>query len=1096
MKKLKKLKLCIYKFISALLVMGLITAMPVGFSMQHVYAETGGTSIETSDNQEGTVVLANEDTANSSIKLVDSVQEISSGITYTIENAEQLKHLSELVNAGQTCKGATIQLLNDIDLSAYDDWTPIGGKNAFNGEFYGNSYTISGLKIGQADAANKTLQLVGLFGSIDYDGYIHDVTVETEGIYANYSGEEYSVSVGVLVGLNSGNIVNCITLGNIECRASLDGEVRCGGIIGYNEGHIKESHSEVNVKCGDANLQESFIGGFVGNNIGLIDFCYAIGTVEAGDLIEGKIAMGGLVGWNEGRIVNACATGKITAGDLLGSLELLTGGLIGQNGGFVGNSYATGNVTAGTDSMVGGLIGFHGEGTLFNCYAVGETSGSSEDSTNAFVGVAYMMVDCENLYYNKESKQTLDGIIASTSKDINEVVLAKISDEMKSDDFKILLNKNRESFTFWNDDFAFADWKRSDDRNNGYPEFVGMEVPFTKIEAPSVLTAEVSDVEAKTAKIGGTVTDDGGDSITERGILYSTTEKTPTMEADGVIKVPLGSEKGEFSKKISGLSPITTYYIRAYAVNSADTGYGEVKEFTTKASDGKVTYEISGTVTSNENFVSGANVVLKQGNHEIGQTTTDTNGEYSFAGLTKGVYNLVVTKDEKIVTSLIIIQNADVNKQVKLSADNKNSILLVEGTDTPSVVVGGLDAVAENSEASQVVIKMTVEKKQENEAQNAAEIKKIAKGKHLDFLDMEVIETTAGKDKQLSTLGEVLEIVIPYDFTGKSNVNVYRYHETDVNTFEKLGTKPTSTYSDGTYYLDETNGLIYVYTKKFSTYAIGYQTETHRSSGGGSSYSYYNITVNQTDEGSISPNTISVRENSDKTFTIKAKEGYMISDVLIDGKSVGAVNKYTFENVKKAHTIKAVFKEVSKENPFTDINEKDWFYDEVLKVFEKEIMAGTSDTKFSPYIGTSRAMIATIIHRMENKPNYMESNPFNDVLEDKWYTDGITWCAEHKIVKGYGEGIFKPDQIVTREELCAILYRYAQYKGLDVTQKAQLSSFVDESEVGNWAKESVSYAVKAKMVKGNDHNQLQPKKQATRAEVATVVLNLSELIKP
>jgi hypothetical protein len=139
-------------------------------------------------------------------------------------------------------------------------------------------------------------------------------------------------------------------------------------------------------------------------------------------------------------------------------------------------------------------------------------------------------------------------------------------------------------------------------------------------------------------------------------------------------------------------------------------------------------------------------------------------------------------------------------------------------------------------------------------------------------------------------------------------------------------------------------------------------------------------------------------------------------------------------------------------------------------------------------------MIATILYRMENKPSYSKKNPFSDVLENKWYTYGIAWGAEHKIVKGYGEGIFKPDQIVSREELCAILARYAEYKGLDMTQKAELSDFVDENKIGNWAKENVSFTVKVKLMHGNTKNQFMPKNQATRAEVATVICNLLRLI--
>jgi uncharacterized repeat protein (TIGR02543 family) len=588
-------------------------------------------------------------------------------------------------------------------------------------------------------------------------------------------------------------------------------------------------------------------------------------------------------------------------------------------------------------------------------------------------------------------------------------------------------------------------------------------------------------------------------------------------------------------------------------------------------------FEIGGSVVDNNNNpVNNAHVVLKQGKHVIRETNTDTNGNYRFIDLKKGVYNLVITRGEKTVTSLIIIQKRNVTKNVSLPNTNKDSILEVTGDETPEVVVGGLDEVAEGSSEPKVVIKMTVEKKEEKKAPNAADIKKVAKGKQLDFLDMKVIKTINDTSELQSEVGKVLEIVIPYDFKDKSDVKVYRYHEKAVNTFIKREAKPTAPYSDGTYYLDEVNGFIYVYAKKFSTYAIGYKTAgktitfnanggtissttmltgtdgkfgtiptptrsggydfdgwytklnggtkitkdtvftenttiyahwTYRSSsssgGGHSSNKYYDIPLTVKGEGTITPDggsnhILRIRKGNDQTFTIKAKKGYEISDVLVDGKSVGSVDKYTLKNIRNDHRIKVLFKEetnIKVEKPFTDVSEQDWFYDEVLMVHEKGIMSGTSDTKFSPYIGTSRAMIATILYRLENKPSYSKNNPFIDVLENEWYTDGIAWGAEHRIVKGYGEGIFKPDQIVTREELCAILSRYVKYKGLDLKQKSELTEFVDENQIADWAKETVRFTVKVELMHGNAQNQFQPKKQATRAEVATVICNLLRLLK-
>lgn len=115
-------------------------------------------------------------------------------------------------------------------------------------------------------------------------------------------------------------------------------------------------------------------------------------------------------------------------------------------------------------------------------------------------------------------------------------------------------------------------------------------------------------------------------------------------------------------------------------------------------------------------------------------------------------------------------------------------------------------------------------------------------------------------------------------------------------------------------------------------------------------------------------------------------------------------------------------------------------------------------------------------------------------MENEWYSDGIAWSAQHGIVKGYGARIFKPNQIITRAELCAILYQYVKYKELDVTEQVDLSEFVDQTQIADWAKDSARFAVKVELLQGNDHNQFQPKNQATRAEVAAVIYNLIQLI--
>jgi hypothetical protein len=289
-------------------------------------------------------------------------------------------------------------------------------------------------------------------------------------------------------------------------------------------------------------------------------------------------------------------------------------------------------------------------------------------------------------------------------------------------------------------------------------------------------------------------------------------------------------------------------------------------------------------------------------------------------------------------------------------------------------------------------------------------------------------------------------------------------------------------------------------TANWRSDSSGSGSSSSSSSSSGSSYNYYTITASATEGGTISPSgKTSVREQSDNTFTITQDKGYIISDVLVDGKSVGAVAKYTFEDIVRDHTIKATFAIDSKtnpgtsgHNPFKDVDENDWFFDKVLKAYEKGLITGTSENTFSPYLETSRAMITTIIYSLEGKHVDKGQNVFNDVKADKWYSEAIAWGNKNGIVVGYGDGTFKPEQNITQQELCTILHHYAKYKGFDVSKSSKLLDFTDGKDVSNWALEQVKWAVGTEIMNGKGNGILDPKGFTTRAEVCAMMLNFMD----
>jgi len=174
-------------------------------------------------------------------------------------------------------------------------------------------------------------------------------------------------------------------------------------------------------------------------------------------------------------------------------------------------------------------------------------------------------------------------------------------------------------------------------------------------------------------------------------------------------------------------------------------------------------------------------------------------------------------------------------------------------------------------------------------------------------------------------------------------------------------------------------------------------------------------------------------------------------------------------------------------NPFTDVSEKDWFYGDVMFVYENGLMLGTSKTLFSPHGTATRGMMATILWRMEGSPAPKGKNSFTDVEAGKWYADAITWTAENGIFAGYGKDKFGPDDPITREQLAAIFYRYADYKGYDLTVKGNLDKFKDADKITDYAETAMGWAVGSGLVKGKSGNLLDPQGTATRAEIAAML---------
>ena len=275
-----------------------------------------------------------------------------------------------------------------------------------------------------------------------------------------------------------------------------------------------------------------------------------------------------------------------------------------------------------------------------------------------------------------------------------------------------------------------------------------------------------------------------------------------------------------------------------------------------------------------------------------------------------------------------------------------------------------------------------------------------------------------------------------------------------------------------------------------------------KNSSGGTGHTYYTIKAIAGAGGTISPSgNAAVLYGRNKTFTITPDNGYAIADVKIDGQSIGAVKTYTFERVKGDHTIEAVFMKATGnpqagvDVPFTDVSETDWFYEDVAYVYTNNLMNGTSTTMFSPNTTTTRGMIVTILYRLEGEPSVSDNCHFADVKSGSYYEKAITWAAAKGIVSGYGNNQFGPDDPITREQMAVILFRYAQYKGLDVSagEDTNILSYSDALDISEYAFPAMQWICGESILNGSDGN-LMPRGSATRAQVAAILHRFCENI--
>ena len=284
-------------------------------------------------------------------------------------------------------------------------------------------------------------------------------------------------------------------------------------------------------------------------------------------------------------------------------------------------------------------------------------------------------------------------------------------------------------------------------------------------------------------------------------------------------------------------------------------------------------------------------------------------------------------------------------------------------------------------------------------------------------------------------------------------------------------------------------------------------TYTKPSSGGSSSgKTTYKVTTSAVNNGGVNASPSTAEKGATITLTLSPDKGYKLDKLTVtdgSGKTVSTVKKsdtvYTFTMPASAVTVGVSYAkadETPSKTTFNDVSANDWFASAVDYVTGKGMMNGTADNTFSPKANTTRGMVVTVLYRLENQPSTSAAS-FTDVASGAYYANAVAWANANGIVSGYGSGKFGPNDKVTREQLAAILYRYAQYKKYDVSvgEDTNILSYNDAQSISSYAIPAIQWACGAGVVTGKSGSKLDPKGNATRAEVAAMLMRFCENVK-
>ena len=1037
---------------------------------------------------------------------------------YQIATAEELWDFAELVNGGKTDADAI--LTANIDLSGIcseesdTSWTPIGNssRNSYRGTFNGAGHTISGLYI------DSNADCQGLFGYVSGSGKIEKLSVSgtvSGGMYVggvvrlnngsvedcDFTGSVSGSYVGGVVGVNGGNVINCTNTGTVTGTRTDDYVSYVGGVVGYNHSSVTNCYNTGTV-TGPESGNNNRVGGVVGRNDGSVKNCYNTGT---GTVTGSGNSVGGVVGYNSGSstVENCYNTGKVSDGTT-------SGGVVGQNSGSVTNCYfLTGTAASGIGnkedaegatavSDLNDQMQFKGW-DFDNTWRISQSrnrpvlQANAED--NALSGTG-KQEDPYKIYRAIDLKNFRDlvndgGEKSAHAKLMNDINLSSVCSKEKGNWTPIGSIINSYEGTFDGNGKTIENLYI----NKLSSDYQGL---FGRVNDGTVKDLTVSGTVSGNYNVGGVVGYNNGGTVT--GCIFSGSGSVSGKNyVGGVVGYNDGgtvtgcifsgsgsvSGSGDYVGGIAGRNngTVENCYNTGQVNGSADSrDVGGVVGLNRGTVENCYN---TGSVTGTSNYVGGV----------VGYNISSVTNSYNTGAVSggEGVGGVVGYNNGGSVTNCYFLKTADVNKNLS-----------------------GIGFGGEGQEA----IQKTADAFHSGEV--AWLLQKGQKAAEGGVVPLVWGQSKLGETTSLPTLvaldkanaQKVYQVTFDYGTSFADNDKHYAYSYTNGVVSEPTKNPELDGHTLSGWYSDESLTTAWDFstavTENMTLYAQWTpvaepdpdpeptpdpEPEEPPYTG---KYSY-EISTDIGDNGAISVDRYAT-EGERVTITVTPDEAYKLDELVVtaNGKDVeltaNSDGTYTFTMPSADVKITATFAEdpdwTEPEEPATDVSDlfidiapDAWYKDAVQYAYDNGLMTGVSATEFAPEQTTTRAMIVSILARLEGVTTAQAAG-FADVNDD-WYATAVNWAANVGVVNGYEDNTFRPNTAITREQLAAILMNYAAYKGEDVSARADLSNYTDQPST--WAQEAMQWAVAEGLISGVTNTELQPQGNATRAQVAAIL---------